>query len=212
MLQGEKIVITYDISADFAGDKFDISLYASSNNFSSPLQQVRGDVGKGQADGKSKRIEWDAKNELGNFKGELSFEVRAEVIAAFMLRNEIKSAKRGKSVQLDWRGGAKNQDVKIELLKAGVSQGVVGTVTNNGTYQWNVAANEKTGSGYQLRFINGKEAVTTQSFSIKHKIPTLLKILPLVAAEPGGSPVSGKTLRGESAIGLFVEISSCHQG
>ena len=39
--QGEKIIITYDISADFAGDKFDISLYASSNNFSSPLQQVQ---------------------------------------------------------------------------------------------------------------------------------------------------------------------------
>lgn len=191
--QGEKIVITYDISSDFPGDKYDITLYASSNNFSSPLQRVTGDVGGGQAEGKGKRIEWDAKNELGNYKGDLSFEVRAEVIAAFALKHEIISAKRGKSVQLDWRGGSKNQDVKIELLKEGAVQGEVGTVSNKGTYNWAIASSEKTGAGYQLRLVNGKEIVTTMRFSIQHKVPTLVKVLPLVvigaivAALGGGS-------------------------
>ena len=178
--QGEKIIITYDISG-LAGDKYDIALYASANNFSSPLQRVTGDVGNGQAEGNGKRIEWDAKAELGNYKGELSFEVRAEVIAALAMKNQIASAKRGKSVQVYWRGGTKNQDVKIELLKGGVSQGVMGTVANSGTYQWAISSSEKTGSGYQLRLVNGKEMVTTVPFSIKPKVPMLVKILPLVA-------------------------------
>lgn len=196
--EGAKIIITYDISSDFPGDKYDIALYASSNNFSSPLQRVTGDVGNGQTGGKARRIEWDAKNELGNYKGELSFEVRAEVIAAFALKHEIISAKRGKSVQLDWRGGTKSQDVKIELLKEGVVQSVVGTVGNKGTHSWAIASSEKTGAGYQLRFVNGKETITTQSFSIKHKIPMLLKVLPFVAvgvivALAGGSKSSTDT-------------------
>lgn len=203
--QGEKIIVTYDISSDFPGDKYDIALYASSNNFSSPLQRVTGDVGRGQAEGKGKRIEWDAKNELGNYKGELSFEVRAEVIAAFALKHEVISAKRGKSIQLDWRGGAKNQDVKIELLKEGVVQGVVGTVSNNGTYNWAIASSEKTGVGYQLRFVNGKEIVTTQPFSIKHKIPMVVKVLPLVAvgiivALSGGSKPSNDATTKDSSL------------
>ena len=203
--QGEKIIITYDISSSHPGDRYDIALYASSNNFSSPLQQVRGDVGRGQPEGKGKRIEWDAKSELGSYKGELSFEVRAEVIAALELKHEIISAKRGKSVQLDWRGGSKNQDVKIELLKEGAAQGVVGTVENNGTYNWTIASSEKTGSGFQLRFVNGKEIVTTQPFSIKHKIPMLVKVLPLVAvgvivALSGGSKGTTDTTTKDSNL------------
>ena len=181
IVQGEKIIVTYDLSQGYAGDKFDILLYASHNNFSSPLQRVNGDVGRGLTPGKGKTIEVDARNEIGNYKGELSFEVRAEVIAAFALTNNISSAKRGKSIALAWRGGMKNQDVKIELLRAGVSQGAVGTAGNNGMYQWLVPSNHKTGTDYQLRLVNGKETVTTGRFAIKHKVPTLLKVLPLVA-------------------------------
>ena len=203
--QGEKIIVTYDISSDFPGDKYDITLYASSNDFSSPLQRVTGDVGGGQAEGKGKRIEWDAKSELGNYKGELSFEVRAEVIAAFALKHEVISAKRGKSVQLDWRGGSKNQEVKIELLKEGAVQGVVGTVGNKGTYNWTITSSEKTGAGFQLRFVNGKETVTTQPFSIKHKIPLVVKVLPFVAvgvivALAGGSKSSADTTTKDSSL------------
>jgi hypothetical protein len=190
---GEKIVITYDIISQYPADKFDVDLYASSNNYSAPLQKLTGDVGKGLQVGNGRRIEWDAKAELGNYKGEILFEIRAEVIAGLSVTNEFKSAKRGKSVQLDWRGGRKNQDVKIELLKSGVSQGTVTTTSNSGSYQWFIPAKEKVGADYQLRLANGTESVTTSHFSIKHKVPTLLKVIPLVAvaaivvASGGGS-------------------------
>ena len=212
VVQGEKIIVSYDISQGYDGDKFDISLYASHNNFTSPLQRVNGDVGRGLTPGKEKKIEVDAKNEIGNYKGELSFEVRAEVIAAFALTNNISSAKRGKTVSLAWRGGAKSQDVKIELLKAGVAEGAVGTVANNGTYQWSLPSKQKTGTDYQLRLVNGKETVMTGRFAIKHKVPTLLKALPLVVvaavvglvggSKPGTGPAKDSNLPIPPDLGL----------
>ncbi|MBI1769597.1 MAG: hypothetical protein HYR67_14610 [Bacteroidetes bacterium] len=180
--QGEKIIITYDLSETFAGDRCDIQLYSSHNNFSMPLQHVSGDIGRGLPAGKGKRIEWEAKIELGNYQGELSFEVRAEVIGLLTFKNGITNAKRGKTVSIVWRGGSKNENVKVELLKDGVLQSGVATTTNIGNYQWNVPLKQKTGGGYQIRLVNGKEMITTDFFSVRHKIPTLLKILPAVAA------------------------------
>ncbi|MDZ4715313.1 MAG: Ser-Thr-rich GPI-anchored membrane family protein [Cytophagales bacterium] len=192
---GDKILITYDLSATNPGDKFDVALFGSHNNFSSPIQRVTGDVGKGLGVGKGKQIEWDAKNEIGTYRGNLTFEIHAEVIAAFALRHEVISVKRGKSINLDWQGGSKNQDVKIELVKPGGSSEVVGTSANKGSYQWAVPARQKTGSGYQLRLVNGKETILTTPFTIKHKIPTLVKVIPFavigaVIALTGGSKSS----------------------
>ena len=195
--QGDRIVITYDINGTLAGDKCDVQIYSSHNNFSTPLQRISGDVGNGLSPGTGKKIEWEAKAELGNYKGDLSFEIRAEVKAVLAFTDAISNTKRGKSLTLAWRGGAKNQEVKMELLKAGVIQGSVATTNNNGNYQWTVPAKQRTGGGYQIRLVNGTEVITTGSFSIKHKIPTFLKILPLMAAGAavvllGGSGGPGK--------------------
>ena len=114
--QGDKIIITYDLTGGVSGDKYNISIFASFNNFSSPLHRVTGDVGKGIIEGTGKRIEWESKTELGNFKGQLSFEVQAEVIPAFTLQTKTTSFKRGKTQSIQWRGGDPNQNVKIELF------------------------------------------------------------------------------------------------
>jgi len=180
-VEGEKIIITYDIIEALTGDRYDVQIYASHNNFSAPLQRVRGDVGNKLLPGTTKRIEWDAKAELRNFKGELTFEIRADVVGILILKEPVTNIKRGKSLSLAWRGGAKNQDVKVELLKAGTVQSTLATVGNNGSYQWMVPKKQKTGKDYQLRLASGKEVVTSETFSIKSKIPLVVKLLPLVA-------------------------------
>src|SRR5882762_1847745 len=73
---GEQIIITYDLTGVKSDQRFKVNLYSSHNNFASPVQQVTGDVGDNIAAGKDKRIAWNAKSELSNFKGNLSFEVR----------------------------------------------------------------------------------------------------------------------------------------
>jgi len=117
--------------------------------------------------GKGKRIEWESKAELAKYKGPLTFEIEVKVIAPFALKTSLTAARRGKSLPLKWRGGDQDQTVRIELLKAGVVEGTLGTIENKGFYEWNVAAKQRPGKDYSLRLVNGKETVNSQRFAIK---------------------------------------------
>ncbi len=189
--EGEKIIITYDLTGGVAGDHYNISVFSSSNSFSAPLNRVSGDVGKGINEGTGKRIEWESKAELRNFKGQLSFEIQIEVIAAFALQTRTTSFRRGKTQSLQWRGGDSNQNVKLELLKAGVIEFTMGTVANKGNFEWTIPSSQKTGNDYQLRLTNGLETIKSEPLSIKHKIPTLVKVLPIVAVVAGAVALGG---------------------
>ena len=182
---GEKIVITYDLAEGEPGDNYTVTLFASHNNFIAPLSKVVGDVGPGIKQGKGKRIEWESKAELAKYKGPLTFEIEVKVIAPFALKTSLTAARRGKSLPLKWRGGDQDQTVRIELLKAGVVEGTLGTIENKGFYEWNVAAKQRPGKDYSLRLVNGKETVNSQTFAIQHKVPIWVKALPVVAIGVG---------------------------
>ena len=79
---GEQIIIIYDLTGTKADQRFKVNLYSSHNNFASPVQQVTGEVGDNIAAGKNKRIAWSAKDEIKDFKGSLTFEVRADLVVA----------------------------------------------------------------------------------------------------------------------------------
>ena len=179
---GDRIVITYSLVQGEPGEAYNVSIFCSYNNYRSPLTKVTGDVGKGVQSGTGKRIEWEARSEMGNYRGELNFEIEAIVVAPLTWKTDLASTKRGKTVQLRWRGGD-NQQVKIELLKDGVVQGVVGSPSNTGTYDWKVSSKQKPGKDYSLRLVNGRETVTSKTFSIQPKIPMWAKVaVPVVVA------------------------------
>lgn len=181
--EAAKVIVTYDLIAGESDESYTISLYGSHNNFRSPLTRVRGDVGAGVRPGKGNRIEWDAKAEIGSFKGELTFEVEAIVIAPFTLKTTPTSVKRGSTQTLRWRGGDAAQKIHIELLKGGRVQSDLGSVTNNGSFSWTVPGKQKPGDDYSIRLTSGRETTTSGSFSIKPKIPTWVKIaVPVVIA------------------------------
>lgn len=181
--EADKIIVTYDLVQGESDESYTISLYGSHNNFRTALTRVRGDVGAGVRPGTGKRIEWDAKIEMGPFKGELTFEVEAIVIAPLTLKTSLTSVKRGSTQTLQWRGGDAGQKIHIELLKGGQVQADLGTVTNNGSFSWAVPGKQKPGSDYSIRLNSGRETATSASFSIKPKIPTWAKIaVPVVIA------------------------------
>src|SRR5688572_22051402 len=62
-VQGNQIIIEYDLLSTGEKDRYEIALYASHNSFSSPLGLVQGDVGRNVYPGK-KKILWEARNEL----------------------------------------------------------------------------------------------------------------------------------------------------
>ncbi len=181
-LSGEKIIITYDLTLGEPGDRYSVSLFASHNNFNSPLRKVTGDIGPNVLSGNGKRIEWESKAEVGNYKGQLTFEIEAIVIAPLALRTQLLSAKRGKTFPLRWRGGDQSQNVRIELLKGGNVVEVLGSPSNQGSFEWDVSAKQKPGKDYSLRLVNGRETASSQPFAIKPKIPMWVKIAIPVAA------------------------------
>ena len=85
--QGDKVVITFDIMNVKQGSNINVQLFSSHNGFSVPLTYVSGDVGPNVKPGSGKRAEWDAATELKSFTGEVTFEVRGEVIAGWLIKN-----------------------------------------------------------------------------------------------------------------------------
>lgn len=178
---GERILVSYDLVQGDASDSYTISLFASHNNFRSPLARVRGDVGAGIKTGRGKRIEWEAKAEMGSFKGELTFEVEAVVVAPLTLKSTFGTIKRGSTQSVSWRGGTAGEKVRIELLKNGQVDSEVASVNNGGTFAWQVSGKQKPGDDYSLRLVIGREIATSASFAIKPKIATWMKIAVPVA-------------------------------
>ena len=177
---GEKIIVTYDITGSQPDDSYNISLYSSQDKYTAPLTLVTGDVGKKIKEGKNKRIEWDAPSEFNGIKGTLLFEVHAELVAKLTLQNSIDHVRRGKIAPITWRGGDQHTSVKIELVKGNEVMGVMGTIKDKRTFDWKIPTHQKTGKNYHLRLTNGKESVSSKTFSIQPKIPVVVKAVPVV--------------------------------
>jgi hypothetical protein len=80
-VSGSKIIIAYDISEARPEQSFEVSLYCSADNFQKPLQSVSGNgVGLVEGGGQ-KNVVWDVFSDRNELKGNISFEIRALVVA-----------------------------------------------------------------------------------------------------------------------------------
>lgn len=171
------IVVTYDLNGD-ESDVFNVNLYSSIDNFETPLTLVTGDVGQNINPGKKKRIEWLAKNELGDFEGSLIFEVRAFLpepaydpleFVNFNL-DEIKS---GKSYRIQWQGGKPNEKIDILLYEDGKQKSRIAQVDNSGKYLFKIPKGSKN-SNYRIQLDGETGTVGSSQFKIKSGISPLL--------------------------------------
>lgn len=84
-IEGQHMVITYDIISDKPKQVFYVSVFVSVDSGRTykekPLQRVKGDVGKNVSSGKNKKIVWYIFDEMPELEGRitLSFDVRGEV-------------------------------------------------------------------------------------------------------------------------------------
>lgn len=182
---GEKIIVTYDISGSQPDDTYNISLHSSYDKYAEPLTHVTGDVGAKIKEGKNKRIEWDAPLEFNGIKGTLLFEVHAALVAKLTLQKSIDHARRGKVTSIAWRGGDQHGSVKIELVKDNTVMGTIGTIKDKRTFEWKIPTRQKTGKNYHFRLTNGKESITSRTFSIGPKIPLILKVISVAGVGVG---------------------------
>ena len=178
--QGNEVVVNYQLDGE-KGKAYTVALYASNNNFASPLQLVQGDVGtKRILAGANKTITWRVLDELKNFDGDLSFEIRA--VPAPPLFSKITSSatkvKRGSKITISWAGGFPQDQVVVELVK-GDTHVPAGTITNKGSLLFEVPKKTKTGD-YKILLSQAGEQTSSTGFVVQPKIPLLLKIGPAI--------------------------------
>ena len=196
---GEKVVITYDINGASSGQKFKITLYSSHNNYRSPLSLVAGDVGldKEIAGGPGKRIEWSAKAELKDFKGDITFEISAEPIgpppSPLVVESPTtgKKLKKGKTMDVVWRGGTPGENVRIELIRGGNIVSQITNGTSNQRYSWTIPKDLEKATDYQVRLTGTSGSATSGTFAIKKKTSFLVFALPVAVAGGAAALLAG---------------------
>jgi len=191
-INGDKVVVNYDLDDNNPNHEFLLNLYASRDNYTAPLTRVKGDVGMEIKPGTNKRMEWSIVEEYGPYKGRISLEVRGKVYVPFVRLQGFDteaSYKRGHSYGLSWRPG--NSDpVNVELYKGGERVGGDINLPNNGSYTLFIPAHARKGNDYRLKISdarNSEEVIYTEYFTVKPKVSTLVKVLPVIIV--GGAAV-----------------------
>lgn len=181
-VSGKTIIVHYDLEDENPMHAYTVNLFSSADNFANPLVKLSGDFGNEVKAGADRRITWRITEELGLFDGEIEIEVRAKMYVPFMKMTQFDlktKYKRGKNYPLVWRTGNPGGQVDIELLLDGVRVNSDRNVPNTGKFDWQIPANAKASSGYQLKFTNTKsrdETFLTEPFKVAARIPMVAKV------------------------------------
>jgi hypothetical protein len=183
-LQGENVIVHYDLLDSIAQRPYTVSLYSSLDNFINPLAQVTGDVGLEIKTGGNKKIIWNAAKELGAaFAGDVSLEVRGKIYIPFVKLdgfNDYKKFKRGKSYKVTWTGGRGNSVLNFDLYRGEKKVSSYPNIANVGQYNLTFEKSTRPGKDYKLKVSDSKnkdDVVYSEVFRIKRKTPLLIKTM-----------------------------------
>ncbi len=178
---GTKVTITYDLPGDTTR-WYNVEVFSSYDGFTEALHYVRGDAGKNIIPGYEKTILWDAKQELGRFKGNISLRVKATYIPFIEFTNIGSKFRRGRDYDITWTGGPEDGKVTFELYEGETKISRLGGVANTGVWNWDISKKAKTGKYYRIRAFNDRRSEFSSLFRISPKIPWAIKALPLLVA------------------------------
>ena len=141
--EGVNIIITYDLIGDTEKIYF-ITVFGSHDNFTTPIELITGEVGTEISPGTGKRITWDAKRELGEFKGNLRIRIHAKLTPIIEFENVSSRFRRGKSHEIQWKTGTRKDNIQFELYKGNELINDLGQIANTGNWHWAIPKNQKT--------------------------------------------------------------------
>lgn len=178
-----RVEISYTLSGQ-ASDRYEVNLYHSLDNYTRPLTQVTGDIGMDIVPGRNKKVTWDAKTELGEFKGGLSLKLRS-VFIPFLTFDISKGSKfkRGKSAEIRWDGYSGKLDLELYQGRNRVS--TLAALSSASSFTWNIPKEFNLGSEYRMKASGNGREVYSGPFSVKRKVPMALWIAPGVAVVGG---------------------------
>ena len=187
----DQVFIYYDLVGDNVIQTFEVKLFGKINNYSQRLFRASGDVGTNIKAGKNKKILWNNKIELTSYDiEEINFDIKVTI---FKTPISIKKPKeetvytRRTNNQIEWLGGENNETFKLELYQDGFKLSTIGNISNKGQFNWRIPTSIKPGNNYQVKITsdnNPENSKLSQAFTIKRKIPMVVKVL-------GGAAVLG---------------------
>lgn len=192
-LNGAQVIFHYSLTDTVPGRTFTVNLYASRDNYVTPLTALTGDYGMEVKAGNDRKVSWNARQELGvAFDGKMAVELRARVYIPFIRFENFDKIKRGKPKEITWRGGTKQSTLNFELYnkkdeKVTVIPNISAAAGHTSLY---IPTDVKTGKGYRFKIVDSKnkdQVVYTERFVIKRKVPLVLLALPAVVI--GGAVV-----------------------
>lgn len=176
---GERVIITYDLTGASSDQKYNVSVYSSHNNYSTSLAQLSGDI-HDVTPGKNKRIEWNARGEMVEYNGDITFELRADAIAVPLTVKTPTGVKKGKSTTVTYSGVIPGESTKLELIKGGVVVSQIGSSNDPSKYTWSVPIDVEKAGDYQIKLTSGARTTTSGPFAIKAKSKTWMIVVPAV--------------------------------
>lgn len=188
LLNENTIRVNYKLEGEVPGQLYKVDLYCSTDNFNLPLEYVDGYVGENVEAGINNFIDWDLSKELVAFEGSLNFEVRAELTFTpiSMIFPERAKLSRGKQHLITWKGTNTSENVDIQLLKEGKRVGTIASTRNDGQYEWEIPPSTRPGNGYAVKVssTSSSQTDTGAEFTIRRKIPLLVKLIPIAILAP----------------------------
>jgi hypothetical protein len=182
---GDQINLYYDLLDSIASRTYTITLSSSRDNFITPLQKVKGDLGLEVKPGSNKRIVWNAKEELGpDFDGKVGLEVRGRLYIPFVRLDGLnKTFKRLRPTEMTWTGGTQQNILNFDLYRGEDKITSFPNIANVGHYTMTIPTTVKPGKGYKFKITDSRnkdQIVYSAPFAITRKIPLLLKAIPVV--------------------------------
>jgi len=180
-VEGNQIRISYDLIGD-AGELYEVTIYSSADNFTDPITSANGDIGQDVSPGRGKTVMWDAKSDLGEFRGSLSLNVKAELITFvnFLSIAEGQKIKKGSNYEILWEGGPRG-NIKLELYNGATKVSDLGETINSGKYTWAIPKSAESGKTFRIRASSGERAAFSPEFKISGKVPVWMIAAPVAA-------------------------------
>ena len=166
------VIITYNLTSSGPNQSYRIELRSSHDNYVGNLQMVSGDVGENVTPGNGLRIIWRAREEMGLFVGNITFEVNSTLTLSPLRLTSPRLSDTfdpGNSIPIEWEGGFSDSQIKLELFKSNLFNMDITTTPNRKKFDWVVPSDVLNGTDYKIKLYDTSapaDAVMSNNFTL----------------------------------------------
>lgn len=183
---GDDLIISFDLMPkESIKERYIITLLALHGTDSIALTVKEGSLTDVRP-GNGLQFIVSGKDNLKDIKGNFDFSVHAKMTYSpirIQAPKNGQNAKIGKKLNIAWKGGFEADDYSIDLYQSDSLISGLTTQTMDQSFTWNIPKETRKASNYQIRLTSNNhpsQSEISAEFSIKKKIPVVIKVLPVV--------------------------------